>query len=41
MNGGIGPTEDAELGVDAPDEPGVDAGVFRREDFVILLGKER
>jgi hypothetical protein len=34
VNGGIGPAE-AELGVEAPDEPGDEAGVFRRDDFAI------
>lgn len=34
-NGGIGP-EFAEFGVDAPDEPGDEAGVFRREALPIL-----
>lgn len=36
VNGGIGP--DVELGVDAPDEPGDEAGVFRRDDFAIPGG---
>lgn len=35
VKGGIGP-DDVELGVEAPDEPGDDAGVFRRDDFAIL-----
>lgn len=35
MKGGIGPV-DAELGVEAPDEAGDEAGVFRRDDFAIL-----
>lgn len=35
VKGGMGP-EDAELGVDAPDEPGDEAGVFRREALPIL-----
>lgn len=36
MKGGIGP-EDAELGVDVPDEAGVDAGVFLRADFFAIV----
>lgn len=32
----MGPDDD-ELGVEAPDEAGVDAGVLRREDFVMML----
>lgn len=35
VKGGMGP-EDDELGVDEPDEAGVDAGVLRREDFVMV-----
>jgi hypothetical protein len=34
VNGGMGP-EETELGVEAPDEAGVDAGVFRRDDFAM------
>lgn len=34
MNGGMGP-EETELGVEAPDEAGVDEGVFRRDDFAM------
>lgn len=34
VKGGIGP-EDTELGVEAPDEAGVDAGVLRRDDFAM------
>jgi hypothetical protein len=34
VKGGIGPDE-TELGVEAPDEAGVDAGVLRRDDFVM------
>lgn len=36
MKGGIGP-EDAELGVDVPDEAGVDTGVFLRADFFAMV----
>ena len=36
VKGGIGP-EDAELGVDVPDEAGVDAGVFLRADFFAMV----
>jgi hypothetical protein len=35
MNGGMGPV-DVELGVEAPDEAGVDAGVLRRDDFPMV-----
>lgn len=34
VNGGMGP-EETELGVEAPDEAGVDEGVFRRDDFAM------
>lgn len=36
VKGGMGP-EVEEFGVELPDEAGVDAGVLRREDFVIVL----
>lgn len=36
VKGGMGPVDD-ELGVEVPDEAGVDAGVLRREDFVMML----
>lgn len=35
VNGGIGPV-DVELGVEAPDEAGVDARVLRRDDFPMV-----
>lgn len=35
VKGGMGPV-DEELGVETPDEAGVDAGVLRREDFVMV-----
>ena len=37
VKGGIGP-EEMELGVEAPDEAGVDAGVLRRDDFFAMAG---
>jgi hypothetical protein len=37
VNGGMGP-EETELGVEAPDEAGVDEGVFRRDDFAMAGG---